>query len=187
MRFDRVRRLGAGIIIASVLAACGGGGGGAAPVGVAGSDPVSTVNSLVATIKAKAFDKLPDLACAGSKSTIGAAFDPTAALGSAGALGVTGADVLGVVSVDMANVTVGSPAVTGDTAKVHVKADMKMTADQAKLKELIKKVLAAQGQATDDATVNLALGAAGTAFSRTQTIDDDVTLKNENGKWLLCE
>jgi hypothetical protein len=172
-------------VLAVVLAACSSGGG-AAAVGVPGGDPVTTVNSLVATVQAKAFDKLPDLACAASKSSIAGAFDPSSAL--SGALtGVSAADVLAAINVTMTNVTVGSAQVTGDTATVHVKADMKVDTDPAKVKDLIKKALVAAGQPTDDTTVNTAVAAMGSAFSSTQALDEDVTLKNEGGKWLLCE
>jgi hypothetical protein len=178
------RRL-APAVLAVVLAACSSGGGGAA-VGVPGGDPVTTVNSLVATIQAKAFDKLPDLACAASKSTIAGTFDPSSALGGA-LTGVSAADVLTAINITMTNVSVGSAQITGDTATVHVKADMKVEADQAKVTDLIKKYLAASGQPANDAAVNAAVAAMGSSFSQTQTLDNDVTLKNEGGKWLVCE
>jgi hypothetical protein len=184
MHAATARRLIASFVLVTLVAACGGGGG---AVGQPGSDPVSTVNSLVATIQQKQFDKLADLACAASKDQLKSAFDPTGSLGGAAALGVTAADILAVISIEMSNVTIGAPSVSGDTATVHMKADMKMTADQGKLKELFKKILTNAGQPADDATVNLAVGAAGSQFSRTQAIDEDVTLKQEGGKWLVCE
>jgi len=177
----------AGLALALTLAACGGGGGaGGAAVGVASTDPAGTVNALVATIQAKAFDKLPDLACAASKSSITGQFDPTSALAGAGALGVTGADFLAAISIEMSNVVLGTPQTSGDTSTVHMKADMKITADQTKLKDLVTKMLTAAGQAPTDAMVNTAMAAAGTAFSQTRPWTKDITLKNEGGKWLVC-
>jgi hypothetical protein len=181
MRLSRIRRAVPVLVAAALLAACGGGGGTA---GQPGADPASTVNALVATIQQKAFDKLPDLACAASKDAIKSDFDPAGATGSA--LGVTTADFLAAINIEMANVKVGSPAVTGDTATVHLNADMKMTANKDKLKELVKKILTAQGQDASDAIVNAGLEAMAGQFESTKAVDTDVPLKNEGGKWLIC-
>ncbi len=183
------RRL-APALLAVILVACGGGGGGGggAAVGVPGSDPVSTVNSLVATMQAKAFDKLPDLACAASKDSVSQAFDPSSALGSGlGAAGLTASDVLSAMTISVDSVQVGSPSVSGDTATVHLKGNMKVTIDQAKFAAVMKKAMAAAGQPADDATINAIIGAAGASLSQTSTIDNDLTLKNEGGKWLICQ
>ena len=184
MRYVTTRRLVAGLLLASTLAACSSGGGSGGAVGQAGSDPVATVNSLISTIQAKAFDKLPDLACAASKDSISSALDPSG--GATAALGVTAADFLNAINIEWQNLKVDPASVTGDTATVHIKADMKMTANQDKLKELIKKMLAATGQPASDAMVNAALAGMGSAFDKATPIDTTVPLKNEGGKWLVC-
>ncbi len=183
----RLGRCLAPVVLAVALVACGGGGGGAA-VGVPGGDPVTTVNSLIATVQAKAFDKLPDLACAASKDSLTSSFDPSAALaGSFGAAGVTGNDVLNAMSISFDNAKVGSPTVNGDTATVHLTGTIKATIDSAKFADLMKKVMAAAGQPASDVTVNAAVSAAQAALSQGTPIDNNVTLKNEGGKWLICQ
>ena len=189
MTLTRLGRRLAPAVLALVLAACGGGGGGGGgAVGVPGADPVSTVNSLVATIQAKAFDKLPDLACAASKGQISQAFDPSSGLASGlGAAGLTASDVLGAMSISLDNVQVGSPSVSGDTATVHVKGNMKVAMDPGKFAAVMKKAMTAAGQPADDATINAIISAASSSLSQTTTLDSDVTLKNEGGKWLICQ
>jgi hypothetical protein len=179
------RRLAAGLVLAATLAACGGGGAGAAPVGQASaSDPAATVNSLIATIQNKAFDKLPDLACAAQKDSISGSF--SGGLGDASAMGVQMSDILAAVNFEMSNVSVGSPAVSGDTATVPLKAQMKITLNKDKFKEVLKKIMAASGQTVSDALVDAAMAQAGPALEKSQSIDTTVPLSKENGKWLIC-
>lgn len=186
MTMFRLGRRLAPAVLAVAVVACGGGGG--AAVGVPGGDPVTTVNSLIATIQAQAFDKVPNLACAASKDQIRAQFDPSSALaGSFGSTGLTGADVLNALKISFDNVQVGSPSVNGDTATVHIKGTMKATIDQAKFADLMKKTLAAAGQPVSDAAVNAMVSAAQTAMSQGNAVDTDVTLKKENGAWLICQ
>ena len=190
MSMTRFGRRLAPALLAVVLVACGGGGGGGGwgAVGVPGGDPVSTVNSLIATMQAKAFDKLPDLACAASKDSVSQAFDPSSGLGSGlAATGLTASDILSAMTISVDSLQVGSPSVSGDTATVHVKGNMKVTMDQAKFAAVMKKAMSAAGQPVDDATINAIISAAGSQLSQTTTIDNDVTLKNEGGKWLICQ
>ena len=86
----------------------------------------------------------------------------------------------------MSNVKVGAAAITGTTATVHLNADMKVTANTDKLKALIAKMLTAAGAPADDTTVNAAMSAASSNFSKTTTINSDIPLAQENGKWLVC-
>jgi hypothetical protein len=185
VRLLSTRRLVAGLVLASTLAACGGssGGGGSAPVGQASSsDPVATVNSFVATLQAKALDKLPALACAAAKDSIGNAFNPAGALASTFG-SVSAADALGAVNVDVSGVTVGTAQVNGDKATVPLKATIKVTIDKNKLTDLIKK---AAGGAIDDATLQAALAAVPTD-PQTTPLDTSVPLVKEGGSWLICQ
>jgi hypothetical protein len=75
---------------------------------------------------------------------------------------------------------------SGTTAVVHVTGTSTITFDPAKMREIVKKVLAAQGQPADDATIDVALNAMGSQLTQTQTLDEDVNVVQEGGKWLLC-
>lgn len=188
MFVSRAGRRIAPAFLAIVLAACGGSsspGAGSAAAGVPGTDPAATINAFVATMEAKAFDKLPNLACSTAKDQA-AALDPTKALSSM-LPGITAADVLAALNITVSNVKVDAPQISGDTAKVHFTGDVQMSADQAKLKDLVTKALAAQGVTNNDAAVNQALVIAAPAFSQTQKMDNTFTLKQENGTWLICQ
>ncbi len=188
MSMSRVGRSIAPAILAIVLAACGGSGSpgaASAAAGVPGGDPVATINAFVATMEAKAFDKLPNLACSTAKDAA-AALDPTTTLSSL-LPGTTAADVLAALNISVSNVKVDTPQISGDTASVHFTGDVQMSADQAKLKDLVTKALAAQGVTGNDAAVNQALAIAAPAFAQTQKMDNTFTLKKENGTWLICQ
>jgi hypothetical protein len=64
---------------------------------------------------------------------------------------------------------------------------MKISFDRAKFKEILKKIMEAQGQSIDDATLELAMGAMEGQLSQTQKMDEDITVVQEDGKWLICD
>jgi hypothetical protein len=85
------------------------------------------------------------------------------------------------------NVTTKESSRTDKEATVHVTGNMTITADPAKIKPIIKTFLQAQGLPNDDATIDKALSAMAGQLSKTQALDDDIKVVNENGKWLICE
>jgi hypothetical protein len=46
--------------------------------------------------------------------------------------------------------------------------------------------MAANGQPADDATIDATIAAMSSRMSTSQTLDSDVNLVQENGKWLIC-
>ena len=51
----------------------------------------------------------------------------------------------------------------------------------------MKTVLAAQGMPTDDATMNAMIDAMTGQLSKTQHLDEDISVVKEGGNWLICE
>lgn len=163
------------LALSLILSACGGAG--------AGADPVATVREAFRRLEAKQFDKLSELACAAQKDTFGQQFDPSASLGG----GVDVQKILDAVTVKVANLDVNEVSRSGNEAVVHVKAQMQLSFDPAKFKEVLREMLKAQGLGdVDDATLDQFLGPAIEQASQTQDLDEDVEMVNENGQWLIC-
>jgi hypothetical protein len=184
MRSLRLGRLLVGFVFAATIVACGGGGGG----GPSASDPTSTVKDLMAAVTAGNYDKIADYACAAQKEQVTKQFDPSTLFGGeAGALGLTAADIKDTVKFSVSGFDAKEKSRDGTTAVVAMTGTMKLTIDKEKFKALMKKALEAAGQPTDDATLNMAMGLVDTIGGQEQDISSDLTLVNEDGKWLICE
>lgn len=177
MRFSRIGRLVAGTILVALLAGCGGSSG-------PSSDPVGTVKSALNAMSSGNLSSLGQYACAAQQSSLPSLLGGS---GATGALPSGFGDIFSSMKITYENLDVKQSSVSGDTATVHVKGTMKVTFDDAKMKEFIKQMLGASGQTVDDATINMALAAMKTELSGSGTsLDEDITLKNEGGKWLIC-
>jgi hypothetical protein len=169
----------AALSVVVLLAATG--CGGAAPNT---SDPGGTVTAALDAAKTGGLAKVVDFTCAAKKGNIGSLFGA----GGLGALG-GGADVTGMmdaIKVDFQNVKTTETSKSGDTATVHVTGNAVLTFDAAKMKEAFKKLMSAQGLPADDATIDAAITGMSASLSQPQAMDEDVTLKQEGGKWLIC-
>jgi hypothetical protein len=185
MRYSRLGRLVAGIVIAATVAACGGGGGGGGP---SSSDPTATVRDMMATVTAGNYDKIADYACAAQKEAIAKQFDPSGLLGGdSAALGLTTADLKEVFKFNFIGLEVKEKSKDATTAVVAMTGKMKIDINKDKFKALMKKSLEAAGQPADDATLNLAMGMFDSLSAEEQDISSDISLVNEGGKWLICE
>lgn len=161
-----------------VLAACGG----AAP---AANDPAGVVRNALSLASAKDITGLTNLACAAQKDEIADSF--TGGLGEI-AGGIDAAQVLQAMTIDTSKVTVGTATESGDTASVPLSGSMSFSFDTAKMRDIMKLALAAQGQPTDDATIDAAMamlqGFSGQAIPMDgQTMD----LVKEGGAWKICD
>lgn len=178
MRISWVRRGAVAIALAMVVAACGGSSG-------PGSDPAGTVKSALDAMSSGNLDTLAQYACAAQKDTLPSILGGSSA---SGALPSGFGDIFSSMKITYDNLDVKQTNVTGDTATVHVTGTMKVTFDDAKMKEFLKQMMGATGQTVDDATLNMALAAMKSELGGTGTaMDQDITLKNEGGKWLICE
>ena len=181
MRIQRFARVVA-LVVAGVIsiAGCSGGPGGPA------NDPAGSVSNALSAMSSGGLAKVSEFACAAHKDDVAKAF----AGGNTSALtagGLKPDDVFNAMSVSFSNVSAKEVSKNGNAAVVHVTADMKVAFDKDKFKGLLKTVLAAQGQPTDDATMDAAMTMMSGQLEQTQHMDEDVDDVNEGGKCLMCE
>ena len=167
--------LGALVIIS---AACGG--------GASGNDPAGTVQAAYAAVSSGGITKIQDYVCAAKKGDLASLFG-AGNLQSITAAGVNPDDLFNAMSVSFANLTVTQTAKTDTTATVVVTGDSTISFDKDKFRTIMKTIMAAKGQPTDDATLDRAMALMSTQLTQTRKMNDTVKLVNEGGKWLLCE
>ena len=181
MHSMRLRRVGALMFAAAfALGACAG-----APAGASTSDPVGSVQSAFAAVSSGGLTKLGDFACAAKKDDILSAFGGSG-MGALTQAGVNPDDLFGAIGMSFANLNVTQTAKADTTATVHVTGDSTITLDKDKMRSIMKTVLAAQGQAADDATLDTVMNMMASQLTQTQKVDQTMNLVNEGGKWLLC-
>ena len=176
LRIRTVALLGA---VAIAVAACG---GGAPNTG----DPAGAVNAAFDAAESGGLTKLTEFACAAQKDNIAAAFGGDSLAGLEGA-GITAEELFGAMKMSFDNVKTEEKSRDGDKAVVHVTGDMKIEFDKTKFKDILKAMMEQAGQTVDDATLELAMGAMESQLTQTQKIDEDMTVVQEGGKWLICE
>ena len=161
-------------------------------VGVAGcggaapnvSEPAGTVSAAFDAAKTGGFAKLADYTCAAKKGDFASLFGT--GLGSLAAAGVDSNSLFDAIKVDFQDLKTTETSKTADKATVHVTGKSTITFDAAKMKEIFKNVMAANGQPVDDATIDATIAAMSGSLSQSQTMDQDVNLVQESGKWLIC-
>jgi hypothetical protein len=176
MRSRILIRLAAVALVALSVVACGGGGG----------DPTAPVKDLVNLVETKQFAKVSDLACAAEKADIAQRFDFTSAMAGGLGDGVDAQAVTDAMTVKFEEPLYKEVSKSGDKATVQLTGTLKVGFDQAKMAEVLKAALAAQGLPADDATIQAALGTMSTGLEQGQPVDSTVDLALENGKWLIC-
>lgn len=173
------RLLAVAFTAALAIAACSGGGS-----GPSANDPASSVKAGLEAAESGGVNKMLEYVCAAQKDEINTAL--TGGLEGLEGSGVDVAALMNSVKFDLENVQTNEVSRNGNNAVVHVKGTMKMTFDQAALKDMMKKVMEAQGLPADDATIDMALQAMGSALSQATELDEDIDVVNEGGKWLIC-
>lgn len=176
LRLKSVAFLGA---LAIALGACGGGAPG-------GGDPVGTVNAAFSAAESGGFGALAAFACAAKKD------DVTGLFGAGGmdeltAAGIDPNALFAAMKIDFQDLKTTEKSRDGSTAVVQVTGKASMQIDDAKFKEIMKKVLEAQGQPVPDAQLDQMIAAMSGSLTTTQDIDEEVTVVNEGGKWLICD
>jgi hypothetical protein len=149
-------------------------------------EPAGTVTAALDAAKSGGFAKMADYTCAASKGNIAAAFGGSGDLSSLAALGIPASDLLDAIKVDFQDVKATETSKAGDKATVHITGKAITSFDPAKMKEVLKKVMAAQGLPADDATIDAAMTGMSSQLTQTQPLDRDVNLVQEGGKWLIC-
>lgn len=176
LRLKAVTLLGAAVL---ALAACGGGG---AP----GADPVGTVTAGFNAAESGGLTAMVPFVCAAQRDNIAKMFG-AGGMEQLTAAGVDPNELFGAMKFDFTDLKATESSRSGDKAVVHVTGKVAFTFDQAKFREIMKKVLETQGMPVDDATIDQMITAMGGSLSQTQDIDEDVNVVNEGGKWLMCE
>ena len=171
----RVRGMLLGAVLL-VVAACGG-----TP---STSDPSGAVQAALSAASG-GITKLADFTCAAKKDDITAAFG-AGSLSQLQGAGVNPTDLFNAMSIKFDNVTTKDVSKSATNATVHMTADMTISFDKDKMRAIMKTVIAAQGQAVDDSTLDTVMGMMASQLTKSQKIDEDIAVVNEGGKWLLC-
>lgn len=178
-RFLRSAAVAAVLIISLV-------GCGAAGIGGGGTgDPSSAVKSALEAAQSGGIAKLADYACAAKKGDVENMFGGSGMSGLT-ELGLNSDEVFGAMKMEFKDIKTTEKSKTGDAAVVNVTGNMVITIDPAKMRDLMKKAMQAQGQPVDDATIDAIIASMGSSLTTTQALDEDIPVVQEGGKWLIC-
>ena len=170
------------LVVAAVLILTVAGCAGAAPNQ---SEPAGAVRSALDAAQSGGIAKLADYACEAKKADITSLFGGEG-VGSLAALGIDPNDVFNAMKMEFKDIQTTEKSKSGDSAVVHLTGSLTVTIDPAKMRDMMKKMMEAQGQSVDDATLDAAIGAMSSQLSQTQAIDEDVPVVQEGGKWVIC-
>jgi hypothetical protein len=160
------------------LSACGGGSN--------TNEPAGAVSAAMDAAESGGFAKLLDYTCAAKKNDVASLFGGGDLSGLAG-LGIDANAMFDAVKMDFQDVKTTETSKSGDKATVHVTGKLAISFDEAKMKDILKTVMTNAGQPADDATISAALAAMSGSLSQTQDLDEDVSVVQEGGKWLICQ
>ena len=177
----RSRILRSAVIAAVLVLGLVGCGGGIANQ----SEPAGAVKAALDATQSGGISKLADYACAAKKGDIANLFGGES-VSSLTALGVDPNEFFGAVKFEFKDVQTSEVSKSAESAVVHLSGTMNISIDAPKMRDALKKVMEAQGQPIDDATLDMAIGAMTSQLSQPQPLDEDVTVVQEGGKWLIC-
>ena len=176
------KRTMAAVLAAAVLliAGCSGGPGGNS------DDPVGVVNTALAAAESGGFAKLADYSCAANKDDLANIWGGSGDVSALASAGVNIDEIFSAMKIDFQDMTATESSKTDTDATVHLKGKVAITFDDAKMREVVKKILAAQGLQATDQMVDVAMQTLSGQMSQTQDVDNDLKLTKENGKWVVC-
>lgn len=151
------------------------------------SAPVGVVNAAMAAAESGGFTQLTEFMCQASKDDLAGAFGGGGDLGGLAAAGLDPDELFGAMKIDFQDTTVTEVSKSDSEATVHLKGKMAMTFDEAKMREVLRKILETQGIQATDQMIDAAMSTMEGQLSQTQDIDEDMKLVNENGKWVICQ
>lgn len=149
------------------------------------AEPAGAVKSALEAAQSGGVARLAEFACAAQKDEIANLFGG-GDLGALTGLGVSADDIFGAMKMEFKDVQTIEKSRTGDSAVVGLTGTMTITIDAAKMRDIMKKVMEAQGQPVDDAALDAMIGAMSSSLSQSQPLDSDVPVVREGGKWLIC-
>jgi hypothetical protein len=161
------------------VAACGG-----APAG--GGEPAGVVTTALEATETGGLAKMADYTCAAQKANLTGVLGGTADLSQLTAMGIDLPALMAAMKLNFEEVKATETSKTADKATVHVTGKVTVSFDEASFRPIVKQILEAQGVAADDAMIDQMLTSMAGQLSQTQTLDEDLNLIQEGGKWVVC-
>lgn len=166
-------------LLGMTLAAC-------SAAGPTAGSPAAVVRAALDRLAAKDGAGLRTLACAGQENLIRDQLGIPAAVGPELLPGLDTQAVVDAVNLDTSKVHVGDPTVDGDIAQVPVTGDLGVTFDAAKMRPMLKQVMAAQGTTMTDEQLDALLRTL-EGYGQAVPVDQSIRLIRESGTWKICQ
>lgn len=164
--------------LAVALAACASG----PPAG----GPNAVVQDALAKVAAKDLDGLRSLACAGQEDLIRSQLGLAGAIGTDLLPGIDTQALAEAVNLDVSKLKVGDATIDGSTAQVPLTGDLGVTFDAAKMRPILKQVMASQGTTMTDEQLDALLKTLG-AYGQAVPVNQSMRLVQEGGAWKICQ
>lgn len=165
------------LLAASLLAGCQG--------GPAPDSPSGVLRTALEKLAARDVAGLRAMACAGAEAGV---LDQLGLPGDLSGEILPGVDmnaILDAVTLDTSALVLQDEVVTGDTATVDVRGDIRISFDAQRVKPLVKALLEAQGNPVTDEQLDALLVTLSRA-AQELPVDQTVGLVREDGAWKLC-
>jgi hypothetical protein len=152
----------------------------------AGDSPAGIVTAAFEAVEAAGrggYTHLTEFTCAAH------ADDVVALLGGDNGLNAVGVDPLEVLagtSVDFENLKVTESLKTDTDAKVHVTGKVTYTIDEATFRTIVTKMFKARGVEPTKKMLDATTAEFADQMTRSEKMKFDMTLKQEDGKWVIC-
>ena len=153
--------------------------------GPATDSPSGVVTTAVDLAVKKDFAGLQALACAGQQQAITNLIGLPTGLGAALLPGVDIQSVIDAVRLDASGIKVGDAIVTGDEAQVPLTGSVKVTFDQATMRPILEKLMAARGTPMASGQLDALLQGL-QDYGQDVPLDQQVRLVREQGTWKIC-
>ena len=151
------------------------------------SAPVGVVNAAMAAAEAGGLTQLTEFMCQASKDDLTSAFGGGGDLGGLAGAGLDPNEVFSALKIDFQDMTVTEVSKSDSEATVHLKGKMAFSFDDAKMREVLRKILDTQGIQATDEMIDVAMSTMESQLTQPQDLDEDMKLVNENGKWVICQ
>ena len=159
-----------------LLSACGGGGG---------DGPTAVVENVVDAMQSLDVEKASEYFCDEKKSELTAGLEEGFA--ELEAMGLDVDELLEAFKLEMTDMKYEEKSQEGDEAVVHVSGTMALAFDAEKLKDFLKKAMAASGQEVGDDELDFVVNLFESMAGQEAPVEGDVTLVKEDGDWVVCD
>lgn len=149
----------------------------AAPVAAADS-PEAAVNALIDAVEAGDYAALDDLVCEAERASVREMLDPSEAMG------ISMEEFPITISIADRSLEVISD--DGDEATIRLTGSMSMNVEEDQLEALAMAAMAADMGEVSEEDLEMMLPFLMMAFTQTTPMDEELTVVNEGGQWLVC-